>query len=213
LAGIPLPGLSGLAERPRSLPFYGNYCGRGHGDPTFEAPPVDAVDLACREHNRCYALLGDFDERCDRNFVGLLPTAISETPSPEGKNAGLLALAYFSLAEPSLGLGEALFGGAAPRGGKETKTRGGDTVSEGTRDQRAQGPQGGQSGGQGVEDYSSSDSSTNTVENDKGPEGLLSPLLNLDILPPPASDTTTLESGDSDDFQSPAGGGQEEGRG
>ena len=109
MAGIPVPEPSGLAERPSSLPFYGNYCGRGHGDPTYRTPPVDAVDLACREHNRCYGLLGDFDGRCDRRFVELLPTAIAETPSQEGKNAGLLALLYFSLAEPNLGLGETLF--------------------------------------------------------------------------------------------------------
>lgn len=137
LAGIPIPGLSGLTERPKSLPFYGNYCGRGHGDPSYRTPPVDAVDLACREHNRCYGLLGDYDERCDRRFVEILPSAISETPSQAGKNAGLLALAYFSLVEPNLGLGRTLFKGASPQGGKEIKTRGGDTVSEGTREQRS----------------------------------------------------------------------------
>lgn len=115
VAGVPIPELSGLlsglTERPSSLPFYGNYCGPGHGDPTYQTPPVDAVDLACREHNRCYALLGDFDSRCDQRFVELLPTAIAETPSQEGKKAGLLALLYFSLAEPNLGLGEMLFKG------------------------------------------------------------------------------------------------------
>jgi hypothetical protein len=210
LAGIPIPGLSGLTERPRSLPLYGNYCGRGHGDPSYRTPPVDAVDLACREHNRCYGLLGDYDERCDRRFVEILPSAISETPSQAGKNAGLLALAYFSLVEPNLGLGRTLFEGASPRGGKETKTRGGDTVSEGTREQ---GPQGGRSGERGTEDRSSSESNTATVENDKGPKGLLAPLLNLDILHPPDSDTTALESGDSGDHQGPAGGGRGEGRG
>jgi hypothetical protein len=213
LAGIPIPGLSGLTERPRSLPLYGNYCGRGHGDPSYRTPPVDAVDLACREHNRCYGLLGDYDERCDRRFVEILPSAISETPSQAGKNAGLLALAYFSLIEPNLGLGRTLFKGASPQGGKETKTRGGDTVSEGTREQREQGPQGGRSGERGTEDRSSSESNTATVENDKGPKGLLAPLLNLDILHPPDSDTTALESGDSGDHQGPAGGGRGEGRG
>jgi hypothetical protein len=115
VAGVPIPELSGLlsglTERPSSLPFYGDYCGPGHGDPTYQTPPVDGVDLACREHNRCYALLGDFDGRCDRRFVELLPTAIAETPSQEGKNAGLLALLYFSLAEPNLGLGKTLLEG------------------------------------------------------------------------------------------------------
>lgn len=74
-------------------------------------------------------------------------------------------------------------------------------MSEGTW-QQARGTQGdGQSGEQSNEDYSWSDSSATTVENDKGPKGLLAPLLNLDILPSPDSDTTTLESGDSGDHQ------------
>jgi hypothetical protein len=92
-----------------SLPVYGNYCGLGHGDPTGNTPPIDAVDAVCREHDRCYALLGGFDSRCDQDFVESMPSAIASTPSPAGKNAGLLALLYFSLAERNLALGETLF--------------------------------------------------------------------------------------------------------
>lgn len=92
-----------------SLPVYGNYCGLGHGDPTFKTPPVDAVDLVCREHDRCYSLLGDFDSRCDENLIKLMPTAIANTRSLEGKNAGLLALLYFTSLERNLALGEILF--------------------------------------------------------------------------------------------------------
>jgi hypothetical protein len=92
-----------------SLPFYGNYCGRGHGDPTGNTPPIDAVDAVCREHNRCYRLLGDFDRRCDRDLIESMPSAIARTPSPIGKKAGVLALLYFSLAERNLALGETLF--------------------------------------------------------------------------------------------------------
>lgn len=66
---------------------------------------------------------------------------------------------------------------------------------------------GGQGNGQqdegSYEDYSHSDSNTTTVENDKSPEGPLSDLLNLEILPSPESDTTTLESGDSANYQEP----------
>ena len=83
-------------------------------------------------------------------------------------------------------------------------------MSEGTR---AQGPQGGRSRERGIEEHSSSDSNTTTVENFKGPKGLLAPLLNLDLLPSPDSNTTTVESGDSDDSQGSVGGGQGEGRG
>jgi len=75
-------------QKPLSLPVYGNYCGVGHGDPTFQTPPVDAVDLVCREHDRCYGLLGDFDERCDRNLIEMMPNAIALTPTPLGKQVG-----------------------------------------------------------------------------------------------------------------------------
>jgi len=92
-----------------SFPVYGNYCGPGHDDPTGNTPPIDAVDAVCREHNRCYRLLGAFDRRCDRNFIESMPSAIASTPSPIGKKAGLLALLYFSLAERNLALGRTLF--------------------------------------------------------------------------------------------------------
>ena len=100
---------SQISPQQLSFPVYGNYCGRGHGDPTGKTPPIDTVDAVCREHNACYRLLGDFDSRCDRNLVDSMPSAIASTPSPIGKKAGLLALIYFSLAEPNLALGKTLF--------------------------------------------------------------------------------------------------------
>ena len=92
-----------------NFPVYGNYCGFGHGDPTGNTPPIDAVDAVCREHDRCYRLLGDFDSRCDSNLIEIMPSAIASTPSPIGKKAGFLALLYFSLAEQNLALGQTLF--------------------------------------------------------------------------------------------------------
>src|SRR5215210_3164103 len=35
-----------------SLPFYGNHCGPGHGDPT--VPAINDVDQCCKTHDRCY---------------------------------------------------------------------------------------------------------------------------------------------------------------
>ena len=61
----------------------------------------------------------------------------------------------------------------------------------------------GQSGEQEMDDYSYSDSDSETVVNDKTPKGILGQLLNLDILPPPQSDTTSLESGDGDEYYGP----------
>jgi hypothetical protein len=108
LAKIGLPA-NQITPEQLSFPVYGNYCGFGHGDPTGNTPPIDAVDAVCREHDRCYRLLGDFDGRCDHNLIESMPTAIASTPSPIGKKAGLLALLYFSLAERNLALGETLF--------------------------------------------------------------------------------------------------------
>ena len=85
-----------IAPQQLSLPVYGNYCGPGHGDPTEQTPPIDAVDAVCREHNRCYRLLGGFDYRCDRALVRDMPSAIADTSSPIGKSAGFLALLHFS---------------------------------------------------------------------------------------------------------------------
>jgi len=111
LSGLVKPGVSDNPGKPRqfSLPVYGNYCGVGHGDPTGNTPPIDAVDAVCREHDLCYARLGAFDSRCDQALIQRMPSAIANTPSPAGKNAGLLALLYFSLAERNLALGETLF--------------------------------------------------------------------------------------------------------
>ena len=98
-----------LASWLLSLPVYGNYCGRGHGDRTGNKPPVDAVDAVCREHDLCYARLGDFDGRCDRALVESMPSAIASTPSPIGKKVGILTMLYFSSVERNTGLGATLF--------------------------------------------------------------------------------------------------------
>jgi Phospholipase A2 len=104
-------GLPDNRDTPRQLrlPVYGNYCGLGHGDPTGDTPPVDAVDAVCREHDLCYARLGDFDGRCDRALVESMPSAISSTRSPVGKKVGILTMLYFSSVERNTALGATLF--------------------------------------------------------------------------------------------------------
>jgi len=118
VGGIPVPLASELAgilsddqisPDELSMPVYGNYCGMGHGDPTGKMPPIDAVDAVCREHDMCYESLGDFEPWCDLELVGSMPDAIARTPSPLGKQAGVLALLYFSIAERNLALGKTLF--------------------------------------------------------------------------------------------------------
>lgn len=118
VAGIPAPLASELAAildsdqispDELSMPVYGNYCGMGHGDPTGETPTIDAVDAVCREHDMCYESLGDFDRRCDLELIGSMQDAISRTESPLGKQAGILTLLYFSVAERNLAPGKTLF--------------------------------------------------------------------------------------------------------
>ena len=60
-------------------------------------------------------------------------------------------------------------------------------------------------GQQGNENYSLSDGSSTTVEDDRSPKGLLATLLNLDILPSPVSDTTALGSGEGEDYSGQEG--------
>ena len=123
VAGLPAPLASELAgllpldqisPDELSMPVYGNYCGMGHGDPTGETPPIDAVDAVCREHDMCYESLGDFEPWCDLELVQSMPEAIARTESPVGKQAGVLALLYFSVAERNLALGKTLSKAANP---------------------------------------------------------------------------------------------------
>ena len=79
--------------------------------------------------------------------------------------------------------------------GEREPEKGRPGVSEGTQGQ------------QGNQNYSYSDSNTNTVEEDKSPKGPLAPLLNLDILPSLVSDTTTLVSGEGEGYSGQEGGG------
>jgi len=118
VGGIPVPlasELAGLLASDQispdelSMPVYGNYCGMGHGDPTGKTTPIDAVDAVCWEHDMCYESLGDFEPWCDLELIQSMPDAIARTPSPLGKQAGVLALLYFSVAARTLAMSKTLF--------------------------------------------------------------------------------------------------------
>jgi len=89
-APSPPPASSG------GLPVYGNYCGPGHGDPTYTTPPVDAVDAVCQAHDRCYDTRGYFNCGCDRALIAAMPGAILATPSRAGRAAGALVAGFFA---------------------------------------------------------------------------------------------------------------------
>jgi Phospholipase A2 len=90
MSAAPLLATSG------GLAIYGNYCGPGHGDPTGNTPPVDAVDGVCRTHDLCYKTVGFLNCGCDRALITSMPAAISATPSAQGKAAGALVAYFFS---------------------------------------------------------------------------------------------------------------------
>ncbi len=66
-----------------SLPVYGNWCGPGHPENTagVPLPPVDGLDAACMEHDRCTAALGDFNCRCDVGFMNRLKYTVYPHPA------------------------------------------------------------------------------------------------------------------------------------
>lgn len=65
-----------------SIPVHGHYCGPNHGDPGYSLPPIDAVDAACKAHDRCYEEDGQglLSCACD---VALLAALASLTATPD----------------------------------------------------------------------------------------------------------------------------------
>jgi hypothetical protein len=69
LAGAPVNGaqdtMDGGPAPPthltEGLAVHGTYCGPGHGDDLYNAPPIDGVDAACMRHDRGYGDRGYFD--------------------------------------------------------------------------------------------------------------------------------------------------------
>ncbi|MFN3077139.1 MAG: hypothetical protein ABT940_09715 [Alphaproteobacteria bacterium] len=65
-----LPPFSARAE-PGFAGVWGNWCGPGHrgGVLGIVPAPMDELDAACMRHDFCYAARGEFDCRCDFNFL------------------------------------------------------------------------------------------------------------------------------------------------
>lgn len=78
------------------LPIYGNYCGPAYGDPTYQVPPIDAVDAACQAHDRCYDSTNYFNCGCDRALIGGMPAAKAAANSSTASTVADAIVAYFS---------------------------------------------------------------------------------------------------------------------
>jgi len=102
LVGSIILGAIAMSITNDGVPVWGNYCGPGHGDDPQEKPSLDAVDEACKKHDKCY---GDnyFGCDCDLQLLADLPGAIAEEAA-KGNTAAVAAgeaiLAYFSAQTP-----------------------------------------------------------------------------------------------------------------
>ena len=75
------------------FPVYGRWCGPGHGG----GEPIDDVDRACMEHDKCYGKRGYLDCQCDSQLIADLNRAMgSGKLSPKGYAAAVAISAWFS---------------------------------------------------------------------------------------------------------------------
>ena len=88
-----------IREAGVAIPVYGNYCGPHHGDPAYAEEPIDAVDGACKKHDRCYEGLYQSCD-CDVSLVSELKQvlATNQELSAHAISAGLAMITWFSQA-------------------------------------------------------------------------------------------------------------------
>ena len=64
------------------FPIYGNWCGPNYpkaGNPS----PIDRTDLACKNHDLCYAKNGYFNAKCDNDLIAYLKSFTPNNPIEE----------------------------------------------------------------------------------------------------------------------------------
>jgi len=76
-----------------AFPVYGNYCGPKYPPEGTSPTPLDSVDTACKNHDKCYERYGYFDKMCDGNIIKELKNIKPSTP--EEKLARRLIISYF----------------------------------------------------------------------------------------------------------------------
>eukprot|EP01111_Echinosteliopsis_oligospora_P013861 TRINITY_DN5086_c0_g1_i1.p1 TRINITY_DN5086_c0_g1~~TRINITY_DN5086_c0_g1_i1.p1 ORF type:complete len:145 (-),score=13.89 TRINITY_DN5086_c0_g1_i1:51-485(-) len=78
-----------------SMKLHGHYCGVNYGDATYAQDPIDAVDMACRNHDKCYDDQQYSDCLCDSKFIEELAAIDGKTISPQVKNIATLMSSWF----------------------------------------------------------------------------------------------------------------------
>ena len=64
-----------------SFPIYGNYCGPLHPPKGMNPVPIDDVDIACHNHDKCYDDYGYFNKSCDLKIIEDLKSVIPQSES------------------------------------------------------------------------------------------------------------------------------------
>ena len=60
-----------------TFPIYGNYCGFDYPKSGVYPIPIDKIDLACKNHDKCYDKNGFFNKKCDENIINeLIPRSV-----------------------------------------------------------------------------------------------------------------------------------------
>jgi hypothetical protein len=60
------------------VPIWGNWCGPGYPKPGENPKPVDALDVACKAHDLCYAKSGYSACACDQQLVKTVERLIAK---------------------------------------------------------------------------------------------------------------------------------------
>jgi len=76
-----------------SFPVYGNYCGPLYPPKGMNPIALDAVDLACKNHDKCYDDFGYFSKNCDFQIIKDLQ--LINPKSADEKLAQRLLIFYF----------------------------------------------------------------------------------------------------------------------
>ncbi len=60
------------------FPIYGNWCGPAHPKVNTNPKAIDRTDLACKNHDKCYATNGYLNSQCDENLITELKSFIPD---------------------------------------------------------------------------------------------------------------------------------------
>jgi hypothetical protein len=83
----------------RDQPFHGHYCGYGNTDPTYATPEMDALDGACKRHDKCWGRRGSLSCSCDKTLAAeAAALLLRKNTSTEVKEQAAIVSSFFASA-------------------------------------------------------------------------------------------------------------------